>query len=161
MSKIKLLPENLVFSATNKRVPLQPEYGTVCACISTKDDTGFWNVFVIVDSDIDNLYVAFPRVRFLDGKIELGQDKMNYVDSMADCTCNRFTGDGVIYRCGCGAVSKRDAEYKKTFIAGNNEYVVAKVPRNIYCHVMGLRTIRAEDLNDADVVFRKDWIIKN
>lgn len=107
-----------------------------------------WNLFVVVDYDEESktYALAFPRVRFLDGVVHLGQDKLSSEEldrqdrimqrTSNKCACpSPFQGDS--FYCHCGAEKRRQESYSLSFQSvgeqGGHYMVKTFVASNIPC----------------------------
>lgn len=148
--------------------------GSVCyMCADRCDD---WNLFVIVGKEMvcteeglnddlgydrsNTLKVVFPRIRMIDGKVVLGQDKS--VPSVNETTIEhnkkcqlRNIRQGCCFTCDCGAEEKMISEYSESFISQeNNEGLykiytldLKKLPNLIY---IGCQSLDTKSTNHLD-----------
>lgn len=100
--------------------PYEPTRGIV-GCFGA-DRSAEWDIFVVIDfnKQTDKIKAIMPRIRFINGIIELGQDKLteDYKHNI-ECKCPPFR-QGDDFDCGCGAVDSIRNDYKLSFLKQDN-----------------------------------------
>jgi hypothetical protein len=126
----------------------QLHHGMVC--YQTMDRCDDWDIFVVISHDktANEIRAIFPRMRVIDSRVVLGQDKTTFrCDIKDDCTCPEVVQGGCWF-CNCGNLERIVAEYGETFeeaSAPAYNIVSFKLRRIILCHAY------LKDVNHLDI----------
>lgn len=125
-----------------------PEFGSIYYVDS---DKGFgFDPMVIIDSDSTSLYVIFPRMKYINGMIEMGIDKTqeNYIPPFEHTDCNpKYNGD---WWCKCGGLEKLKNIYQNTFKKVDASYQYRVKRTTLYANMLQMRHSNNSYINELD-----------
>ncbi|SPN79232.1 Hypothetical protein BRZCDTV_225 [Brazilian cedratvirus IHUMI] len=166
MNRVSLKASDLKFSSPEERyedLPENPLYGMVGNI--TADRYPSWNIFVVVgyDKESDVCSVVFPRIKCVDGVIQLGQDKLSpqelkiqmKVVEESENFCHRDCINpvrGVTRLCVSCYEQRLHEMYAKTFesVGEEGQYIVCTY-HNLKSYSLLVQYSRIEDLDYLDI----------